>query len=269
MLPLHTGLIAASAREGGNMSQPVLDVQNLSVSYAVRTGVLRRIQKEVVRDVALQIAEGEIFGLIGESGCGKTTLAKAVCGLAPYTGTVSLCGRDLRSLRRLERSGAVQLVFQNADSALDPCMSVGWLLEEPLIVRKEPKQRRLRAVRETLEAVGLSEEYAGFRAAELSGGQRQRVAIGCALLAAPRLIICDEILASLDVSVQANILNLLSRLNKERGVSFLFISHDIETVCYFCSRIAVMYNGEFIETGSAEDLYAAPSHPYTRRLLGR
>lgn len=250
------------------MNSPILNVNNLSVSYMVRSGIVHRIRKQAVKNVSLQIGEGEICGLIGESGCGKTTLAKAICGLIPYCGTVLLCGKPAETMHRLERGRQLQLIFQNPDSALNPCMTAAQILEEPLVIHKVgSKAERLRKVSEMLYTIGLTDEYAHRRMRDLSGGQRQRIAIGCALLASPRLIICDEILSSLDVSIQANILNLLSRMNSERGVSFLFISHDINTVCYFCHRIGVMYQGELIETGTADDIYYHPRHEYTSRLV--
>ncbi|MDR3312493.1 MAG: ATP-binding cassette domain-containing protein [Spirochaetaceae bacterium] len=214
-----------------------------------------------VRDVSISIAQGEVLALIGESGSGKTSLARALASLVPYSGQVSLMGNPVSSLNRLERSRRLQLVFQNPYTYLNPAKTVGQILEEPLIIHARGKRPGPAMTEEMLTALDLDPAYRTRSIRELSGGERQRVAIGCALMLNPSVILADEALSALDVLVQARILALL------RSHTCLFISHDISAAAYFSHRIAVMYRGEIVEEGPTERVYTSPRHPYTQRLL--
>ena len=252
------------------MPNPLLSVENLNVSYKTE----RKYSKdnhsgyEVVKGVSFSINSSEIFGLIGESGCGKTTTAKAISGLLKHSGSIKLNGKDLASSSRKINSSRIQMIFQNPYNSLNPTMRIGRILEEPLIIHGyHSSYTRLEKVKAMLNIVGLDESYISRFTRELSGGERQRIAIGCALMLNPELIVADEILSALDVSVQSAILNMLSELNSVREVAFLFISHDINVVSYFCDRIAVMYKGEIVEVGNTVDVYNSPLHPYTAALI--
>jgi len=252
------------------MQNVMLSVDNLNVVYETKRLSLSKnvAAKRTISDITFRIKNGETFGLIGESGCGKTTTAKAICGLLPCSGSIKLNGNELSSLSRKKRSSEIQMIFQNPYSSLNPMMRIRQILEEPLIIHGyHSSKERLHKAKEMLSIIGLDESYLSRFVRELSGGQRQRIAIGCALMLNPKLIVADEILSALDVSVQANILNMLTSLNKEMGVSFLFISHDINVVSYFCDRIAVMFGGEIMEVGNAVDIYNSPAHPYTTALI--
>jgi oligopeptide/dipeptide ABC transporter ATP-binding protein len=232
----------------------------------------RRERKAVLDHVNLEVGEAELFGLVGESGCGKTTLGRAVLGLIDFTGEIRIGalrqegGRMRRG--RLEMAGMVQAVFQDPAESLNPVRRIGAILEEPLIIhRAGSAKERSALVDHTLALVGLDPSYKSRRIGELSGGQKQRIAIGAALMLRPRLIIADEAVSSLDVSVAAQILNLFRELHRNLGLAMLFISHNLNVVYYLCSRIAVMYKGQIVELSDAGDLYAMPAHPYTRFLL--
>ena len=224
-----------------------------------------------VDDVSLDIRPGEIVGLVGESGCGKSSLARCLAGLrAPDRGAIILKGEQLgrRGMRRNQRR-AVQMVFQDPTASLDPRMRVNKLLAEPLralcpeLDRHQCRER----IAATLEAVGLDPAHGQRFAHSFSGGQAQRIAIARALVVEPDLLICDEPLSALDVSVQAQILNLLRDLRARRGMAMLFISHDLAVVRQLCDRLLVMYLGRLVEQGATADLIDRPAHPYTRALL--
>lgn len=250
----------------------VAAVAGLHVRFPVRTSSGRR-EVHAVDDVSFEIARGETLGLVGESGSGKSTTGLALLRLVdPSAGTVRIRGEDVtawprRRLRALRRH--VAMVFQDPQSSLDPRHAIGTSIEEPIRVhrlRVDAKARRAR-VHELLEQVGLPADVAGRRPHELSGGQRQRVGIARALAGEPDLIVLDEPLAALDVSVQAQIMNLLRHLQDNLRLTYLFIAHDLAAVAHMSDRVAVMTSGKIVETGSAIDVYEHPQHAYTRALL--
>ncbi|RMF16775.1 MAG: ABC transporter ATP-binding protein [Candidatus Dadabacteria bacterium] len=253
--------------------QPILAVRNLTVQFPLRRrpGQPRR-HVHAVRGVSLDIAPGETLGLIGESGCGKSTLARAIVRLAPITsGEVYLAGNPWHNLpeRRLRPlRPAAQMIFQDPWSSLNPRMRIGRIIEEPLIVQKRgDRDERQATVARVLEQVGLHPDDAGKYPHQFSGGQRQRIGIARALVLEPQLLLADEAVSALDVSVQAQILNLLADLRAEHRFSMLFISHDLRVVEQVSDRIAVMYLGKIVELGSPEDVLDHSRHPYTRALV--
>ncbi|ESR24591.1 oligopeptide/dipeptide ABC transporter ATP-binding protein [Lutibaculum baratangense] len=222
--------------------------------------------------VSLSIERGESVGLIGESGSGKSTFARLVMGLdRPTAGRIEVAGVDLGAGRAALAAARrhMQMVFQDPYGSLDPRRTVGWSIAEPLAALPGPSSRaeRRRLVTETLEAVGLEPEHAARYPHEFSGGQRQRIAIARALITAPDLIVADEPVSALDVSVQAQVLRLMRQLEEARGVTFLFISHDLSVVRNVTRRVAVMYQGRIVETGPTDAVFAAPAHPYTSLLM--
>ncbi|SEQ16570.1 ABC transporter ATP-binding protein [Microlunatus flavus] len=238
---------------------PALSVSDLTVRYGSVTAV---------RSVSFDLRAGSVLGLVGESGSGKSTTARAVVGLAPFTGTVRVGERDASSPRSRDAREArrrVQMVFQDSRSSLDPRFTVGQCVAEGLPAGERRDQGR--RVRELLELVSLDPALVRNRPGQLSGGQRQRVAIARALAARPEVLVADEVTASLDVSVQAVVLNLLRRLRAELGLSMLFISHNLAVVRYMCDDVAVMFNGRVVEQGGVDDILARAQHPYTRALL--
>jgi oligopeptide/dipeptide ABC transporter ATP-binding protein len=248
------------------MTAPLLDIRGLSVEYR-----RRRTVTVAVDDVSLSVSPGETVGVVGESGSGKTTITRAVLGLAPIRsgqvlfGGQGITGLDFAGRRRLYRQ--VQLVFQDPYSSLNPSRTVARTLAEPLQAYGERDAGLVRTrVREMLERVQLPDGTADRFPRELSGGQRQRVAIARALMLSPRLVILDEPLSALDLSAQAQILNLLRELQSSAGLSYLFISHDLEVVRYLCDRVVVMYQGRVMEAGPAEQVSGHSAHPYTRML---
>ena len=253
------------------MNDNILEIRKLSAGYRASASPLSGggEAKTVLKDIDLDIRRDEFFGLLGESGCGKTTLAKAVLGLLPYSGSIRLDGKEYGRKRTEEYYASVQAVFQDPLSALDPRRTVGFTVEEPLVVhRRFTHKERLIKVDEMLEKVGLDPSYKNRLPAELSGGQRQRVCIAAALMLEPKLLVADEAISSLDVSVGAQILKLFQELHEQMEFALLFISHNLDVVYYLCSRAAVMKQGRIVETGSVEDLYARPQDEYTRHLLG-
>ncbi len=241
----------------------VLEVEALHCRHGMRS---------VVTDLSFEIASGETLALVGESGSGKSTTARAIAGLHPIaSGRVRVAGVDVTMpVERRPRAAwqSLQLIFQNPDSSLNPRHSVATLIGRPLqqffgVGRRE----RDRMVRDLLRTVHLPESYATRAPAALSGGERQRVAVARALAARPTLLLCDEIVSALDVSVQAAILDLLRDLRASTGLSLLFITHDLAVVRWFADRVAVLYQGELCEIGRVDSVFARPSHPYTRRLL--
>lgn len=224
--------------------------------------------KEVLRDVSFTVYKNEFLGLVGESGCGKSTLGNVILNLQPFEGSVRIAGTDLSVLGRKERSSRIQAVFQDPMSALNPRKTIGFTMREPLRAHHiGTVSEQEEAVRQMLRRVGLDEAYADRYPRELSGGQRQRACIGAALMLQPDLVVADEAISALDVSVGAQILNLFREIDEQRSFSMLFISHNMNVVYYLCDRIAVMYRGRIVELGTAEAVYRTPAHPYTRLLL--
>lgn len=259
----------------GKTIQPLLDVRDLVCHFPVRSGLLRRQTGAVqaVDHISFSVAKGEGLGIVGESGCGKSTLINTILQLVPVDGgeiiyegrdVLSMSGKELRNWRR-----EVQMVFQNPFASLDPRMTIGQIVEEPLIVSKSglnSAQRHKRVV-ETMEMVGADSRQVDRYPHQLSGGQRQRVGIARALVLKPKLLVLDEPVSALDVSVQAQVLNLLEQLRHELGLTTIFIGHDLSVVSYVSDRIAVMYLGRIVEIGTREEVFKSPKHPYTQALL--
>ncbi|GAB1360775.1 ABC transporter ATP-binding protein [Rhodobacter sp.] len=252
---------------------PVARLTDVQVHFDIRGGLMQRVTHRVhaVEQVSFDILPGETFALVGESGCGKSTIAKAIVGLAPHQGRIEVAGKPLSSLTGEGRRAIcrdVQMVFQDPMAALDPRMTVGDLVAEPLVIHGigTAEQRAARTA-ELFEKVGLPRDAIHRYPHEFSGGQRQRICIARALALQPKLIICDESVSALDVSVQARVLALLADLKRDLGVAYLFISHDMAVVENICDRVGVMYLGQIVETGTREQVFGNPQHPYTRRLI--
>ncbi len=250
-------------------------VDNLVKHFPVRSsGLIRRTvaQVQAVDDVSLTIPRGKTLGLVGETGSGKSTLARCVAGLTPVTsGRVTFGGRDItnlsrRAMRPVRRE--IQMIFQDPYSSLNPRRRVGAIIGDPFAIHKTATgAERKRQVQELMERVGLNPEHFNRFPAEFSGGQRQRIGVARALALRPQLIICDEPVSALDVSIQAQVLNLLADLQQDYGLSYLFIAHDLEVVRHVSDTVAVMYLGRIGESGPKEPVYESPRHPYTAALL--
>ncbi|RSN09021.1 peptide ABC transporter ATP-binding protein [Streptomyces sp. WAC 05977] len=258
------------------MSEPILRVENLVKYFPVRAGILfkRTIgHVKAVDGVSFDLMPGETLGVVGESGCGKSTLAQVLMRLEePTGGLATFEGRDIfalrgAELRRLRRE--IQIVLQDPYTSLNPRMTVGDIIGEPFEIHTEvaPKGSRAAKVRELLDVVGLNPEHINRYPHQFSGGQRQRIGIARALALRPKVIICDEPVSALDVSIQAQVMNLLGDLQKEFGLSYVFIAHDLSVVRHLSTRVAVMYLGKIVEMGTEEEIYEHPSHPYTQALL--
>jgi oligopeptide/dipeptide ABC transporter ATP-binding protein len=268
-------------RAAAAVPPPLLEVEHLVVEFPIRRGVLfdRTVgHVHAVSDVSLALAEGETLGVVGESGCGKTTLARAIARLVDATaGAIRFRGNDITSAGRQELQPVrreLQMVFQDPQASLNPRKRVGQIVGAPLRLRKHAddgageRERDVGArVRELLDRVGLSPEHVNRFPHEFSGGQRQRIGIARALATEPRLILLDEPVSALDVSIQAQVVNLLDDLQDELGLGYVFVAHDLSVVRHVSDRIAVMYLGKIVESAPAEELYVKPIHPYTSALL--
>ncbi len=258
----------------GQETAPLLELRNLKKYYPIYSGIFSRATGHVkaVDDVSLSIRKGEILGLVGESGCGKTTLGRMALGLIePTEGSVlfenvalnSLTRSQLRQLRR-----HIQIIFQDPYASLNPSMPVGEIIGEPLLLFEAMDSvSRENRVAELMQTVGLEPRYLGRYPHEFSGGQRQRVGIARALALNPSLVICDEPVSALDVSIQAQIINLLEELQEKLNLTYLFISHDLSVIKHISHRVGVMYLGKLVEVAPTENLYCKPLHPYTLALL--
>jgi len=259
---------------GVSKKKAVLEIRDLVVRFPIKRGILQRTVGHVgaVEGVSLTVPEGEVVGLVGESGSGKSTIAKAIVRLVrPTSGEILVDGQNTTHLSGRQMSPIyrrVQMVFQDPYSSLDPQMSVADIIAEPLNIHRigSPASRR-KKVGELLEIVGLDPEMMRRRPNQFSGGQRQRIAIARALALRPDLLICDEPISALDVSVRAQVINLMIRLKAELGLTILFIAHDLAVVRQIADSVAVMYLGQIMETGPRDPMYVEPLHPYTAALL--
>lgn len=251
----------------------LLDVKNLKKYYPVRSNLSRKIlgQVKAVDDISFKIREKEVLGLVGESGCGKSTagctvmrLEKATSGEVWFEGQ-ELLSMDRRALKEVRKD--MQMVFQDSYSCMNPKMTIHEIISEPLVIYKIPRSTRNKKIEKLLDLVGLTKEQAERFPHELSGGQRQRAGIARALALEPKLVIADEPVSALDVSIQAQIINLMADLKKELGLGYLFIAHDLSVVKHISDNIAVMYLGKIVEQCEKKELYTNPLHPYTESLL--
>ncbi|MGN7456947.1 ABC transporter ATP-binding protein [Paenibacillus pasadenensis] len=265
---------AASKIENPPQAEALLEVEELRTHFPIRSGLLQRVSGHVkaVDGVSFQVRRGESFGIVGESGCGKSTTGRSLLRLLePTSGRVRFDGEDVlalkdEALRRKRRD--MQMIFQDPFASLNPRHRIGKILEEPLIVHGigSAAERRERVAR-TMETVGLSAWQLDRYPHQFSGGQRQRVAIARALMLEPKLIVADEPVSALDVSIQSQILNLMQDLREQMGLTYVFIAHDLSVVKHFCDRVAVMYLGRVVEIADKRGLYREPRHPYTKALL--
>lgn len=252
--------------------RPILEAVRLSKTFQTGGFLTGRRRIAAVKDVSFELREGETYGLVGESGSGKSTTGRMLCGLAkPDAGAVRYDGRNLWELAGRQRREArrnIQFVFQDPYSSFNPKIRIGDALEEPLIIHRMGgrAERKAKIVR-MLEAVGLRPEHLFRYPHELSGGQRQRLSLARALILEPKVLLCDEPVSALDVSIQSQILNMLKRLKRELGLTMLFITHDMSVVRYISDRIGVMYLGTLVEEAPTDELFREPLHPYTRALL--
>jgi peptide/nickel transport system ATP-binding protein len=251
------------------MSKNLLTCSNVVVEYPGKG--FRAKPFRALHEVSIEIAAGETLGLVGESGSGKTTLGRGILGLAPVTeGSITFLGKEITAASRKDRrelSKDMQVVFQDPYTSLNPSLEVGQILAEPLEIQGMEASAAKKRIAELLDQVGLPSDAINRLPREFSGGQRQRVAIARALALQPKLIVCDEPVSALDLTTQARILDLFLQIQKDTGVAYLFVSHDLDVVRHISHRVAVMYQGEIVEQGPAAQVTVTPNHPYTQRLL--
>lgn len=251
-------------------SEYLVEVEGLKQYFPIKTGFFKTTPLKAVDGVSFNIRPGETLGLVGESGCGKTTVGRSILRLyEPTGGTVKYMGEEITAANMQEHRKHMQMVFQDPYSSLNPRMTVEDIIGEPLDVHRlySSKQERRDKILNLMELVGLNAEHATRYAHEFSGGQRQRIGIARALAVDPKFIVCDEAVSALDVSIQAQVINMFEDLQEKLGVAYLFIAHDLLVVRHISSRIAVMYLGRVVEIGDADDVYDNPQHPYTQSLL--
>lgn len=261
-------------KPGAADGRPLLSVEHLKTYFDVTKGIFSKRQiVKAVDDVSFSVGEGETFGLVGESGCGKSTLGRTLVKIYPATsGRILYKGKDIANLHGEEEKAfrkEVQMIFQDPYASLNPRMTVGEIIKEPMEIHgilNSAKEREERAA-ELLKTVGLKPDHIRRYPHEFSGGQRQRISIARTLALNPKFIICDEPISALDVSIQAQIINLLQEIQQEMGISYLFVAHDLSMVNYISHQIGVMYLGHLVEVGEADELYGNPIHPYTKALL--
>lgn len=256
------------------MSNKLLEIKDLKVYYPVKlkNSVMKKGFVKAVNGISFDIYEGETFGLVGESGCGKSTTGKTIVRLNKATeGQILYKGEDIFSLKKENAKNyckEIQIIFQDPYSSLDPRFTVERIIEEPMIVHGEKdKKIRHQKVRSLMKEVGLRDDHATKFPHEFSGGQRQRIGIARALASDPKLIVCDEPVSALDVSVQAQVLNMMMDLQKNHNLTYLFISHNLSVIKHVCNRIGVMYLGNIVELADKKELFANPLHPYTKALM--
>lgn len=251
------------------MAQQLLKVENLDVTYEAKG--FRKAGFKALHSVSIEVQVGKTLGLVGESGSGKTTLGRAILGLAPVTaGSILFEGKEISHASRKERrvlSRDMQVVFQDPYTSLNPSMEIGQILAEPLQIQGLGAAESKARVAELLDQVGLPSDALQRLPREFSGGQRQRVAIARALALSPKLIVCDEPVSALDLTTQARILDLFLQIQKDTGIAYLFVSHDLDVVRHISHEVAVMYKGEIVEQGPSQKVTLNPDHPYTQKLL--
>ncbi len=257
------------------MRKVLLSVKDVKQYYPVKLNSKSLFPKKgyvkAVDGISFDVYEGETFGLVGESGCGKSTTGKMIVKLlSPTAGSIEYDGQDLFQVPKNQEKALkkeIQIIFQDPYSSLDPKFTVGRIVAEPLVAHGVPKAKRIEKVRQLLKDVGIREEFINRYPHEFSGGQRQRIGVARALALNPRLIVCDEPVSALDVSIQAQILNLMAELQDKYKLTYVFISHNLSVVKHVCDRIAVMYLGNIVELADKRELFANPAHPYTQALL--
>jgi peptide/nickel transport system ATP-binding protein/oligopeptide transport system ATP-binding protein len=252
-------------------NENLIEIKNLEITYNTKKGILGQTKTiHAVNGVSLDIKKGEILAIAGESGCGKSTLAKSVMKLiTPKSGTILLNGENIYNLKnKQDFYKKIQIIFQNPYASLNPKMKIGQILSEPLEINTKLTKKEINEiVLDKISKVGLDKSTLNLYPHEFSGGQRQRIAIARALILEPEIIIADEPVSALDVSIQAQIINLLKELKEDFNLTFLFISHDLRVIKYISDRIAIMYLGEIVELGKTEEIFTEPKHPYTKALL--